>query len=114
MSFKNDEIEKVNSIEKIYEEKIKVKEIDDMLSKLLSKLKITEGVVSEKELNSLNLDPELHDLFCYYIGSKGLYINYGLENDGVLLNDDYVKQYFKEIGQYKLLTPQEEQELGEK
>ena len=40
-------------------------------------------------------------------------INFGLENNDVFLNDDFVKTYLKEIAIYPVLKPEEEKNIAD-
>ena len=106
--------EQVESKEQYFEKQLLNKDVVIMLDELLDKLNISNGIISETELAKLKLKPYTYELFYYYIGKKGLVINFGLENNDVFLNNDFVKTYLKEIAIYPVLKPEEEKNIAEK
>ncbi len=106
--------EQVESKEQHFEKQLLNKDVVLMLDELLDKLNVSNGIISETELSKLKLKPYTYELFYYYIGKKGLVINFGLENNNGFFNDDFVKTYLKEIAIYPVLKPDEEKIVAEK
>lgn len=118
MKKENQVIEEINEKENKLNLCLEKPEVILKLEKLLDKLNIKNDVISEKELNSLKLESNTYDLFCYYLMQKGYSIdtqvadkddditneNDNKNSDFLTYYDDYIKQYLNDIGTKKVLS----------
>ncbi len=102
-------------VEKLEQEfiiKLKDDQIAMKLMQLLSKVTVIDNTIKNSDIDKLNLEDDLRDLFEYYIGEKGLTIDddeiYYDENFYNVKDEDSLITYMKEIGKIPMLTANEE------